>query len=75
LEAAEALPRALQRLNTELKVPTFAEFGIDKDVFHARVPEMAKAALASGSCNNNPRVPSQGEVEDLYRAIWAGGKF
>jgi hypothetical protein len=35
------------------------DFGIDSDVFHARVPEMAAAALASGSCHNNPLVPSQ----------------
>jgi alcohol dehydrogenase len=36
----------------------------------ASIPKMAKAALASGSPNNNPVVPTQQQVEDLYLRIW-----
>ena len=34
---------------------------------------MAAEALASGSPNNNPVVPSQGDVEQLYRDIYHAG--
>ena len=31
---------------------------------------MAEQALASGSPNNNPRVPNASEIVALYRAVW-----
>jgi len=31
---------------------------------------MAKQALASGSPNNNPRVPSIDEMISIYKEIW-----
>jgi alcohol dehydrogenase class IV len=31
---------------------------------------MAEQALASGSPQNNPRVPTAAEIVDLYKAIW-----
>jgi len=34
---------------------------------------MAQAALASGSPNNNPIVPTATEVEALYHEIWDVG--
>ena len=58
--------------NAELKVPTMAEFGISEERFRKAVPGMAAAALASGSPNNNPRVPTQEEIENLYHQIWDG---
>jgi alcohol dehydrogenase class IV len=33
---------------------------------------MAEQALASGSPNNNPRVPNANEIIALYRAVWTG---
>jgi alcohol dehydrogenase class IV len=33
---------------------------------------MAEQALASGSPNNNPRVPTSSEIVALYRAVWTG---
>ena len=32
---------------------------------------MATQALASGSPNNNPRIPTADEIETLYRQVWA----
>ena len=46
---------------------------VDAAAFDAAVPTMAREALASGSPANNPVVPSAGEVEALYRAIYAAG--
>mmetsp|Transcript_15596 Transcript_15596/g.47151 ORF Transcript_15596/g.47151 Transcript_15596/m.47151 type:complete len:393 (+) Transcript_15596:36-1214(+) len=67
---AAALPEALARLNEDLSVPTLAQFGVDKQTFLDLVPTMAKEALASGSPNNNPTVPSQADIEGLYRRIY-----
>ena len=34
------------------------------------VPESVVTALASGSPGNNPRIPSGGEIIDLYRRVY-----
>ena len=60
----------LKALNEELKVPTPEEFGIKKDHYMGLLNTMAEQALASGSPNNNPRVPSASEVIELYKKLW-----
>ena len=50
--------------------PTLAEFGVDKAEFDAIVETMAQQALASGSPNNNPRVPTIAEMVNLYQQLW-----
>ncbi|MBV9128859.1 MAG: iron-containing alcohol dehydrogenase, partial [Verrucomicrobia bacterium] len=69
-EAVGELVRNLHELNRKLKVPTPAEFGIERRAWEQSIPSMAQQALASGSPANNPRVPSESEVERLYREIW-----
>ena len=60
----------LRALNRELKVPTLEEFGVERDVYLDRLETMAKQALASGSPNNNPRIPEAAEVVELYKSLW-----
>ncbi|QUM81851.1 iron-containing alcohol dehydrogenase [Moritella sp. 5] len=60
----------LKALNVELNVPTPAEFGIEGAKYFDLLPTMAKQALASGSPNNNPRVPSIDEMIAIYKEIW-----
>jgi alcohol dehydrogenase class IV len=69
-EAVSELIRNLRELNMKLKVPTPAEFGIDRQAWEESIPSMVQQALASGSPANNPRIPLEGEIEGLYRAIW-----
>jgi len=69
-EAVSALVRDLHQLNRELKVPTPAEFGIERSAWEESIPSMVQQALASGSPANNPRVPSEEDIEELYREIW-----
>ncbi|KAA6435256.1 iron-containing alcohol dehydrogenase [Agrococcus sediminis] len=69
--AADALVAELRALAHELEVPTPASRGIEQALWEERVPVMAQQALASGSPNNNPRVPTAEQVEQLYRAIYA----
>lgn len=60
----------LTQLNTELKVPTLQELGIDPQRFERVVSIMAEQALASGSPGNNPRQPSIEDVIHVYRGLW-----
>jgi alcohol dehydrogenase class IV len=69
-EAVGELVRNLHELNRRLEVPTPAEFGIERRAWEESIPLMVQQALASGSPANNPRVPSESEVEWLYREIW-----
>jgi alcohol dehydrogenase class IV len=69
-EAVSELVRNLHQLNRKLKVPTPAEFGIDRRAWEVSIPSMVQQALASGSPANNPRVPSEAEIERLYLEIW-----
>ena len=60
----------LSALNEELNVPTPKEFGIDKKDFMNKLEIMAEQAVASGSPGNNPRVPSNMEIIDIYKLLW-----
>lgn len=68
--ANEKLLVELRALNQELQVPSMAEFGIDQAVFMKLRALMAEQALASGSPSNNPRVPDQAEMIELYEQVW-----
>ena len=71
-KAADLLIHALYRRNAELDVPTPKRFGIPEEQYFAKIPRMAEQALASGSPQNNPRVPTAEEIETIYRTCWDG---
>jgi alcohol dehydrogenase class IV len=60
----------LRRLNEDLKVPSPRAWGIDAARYEELLPVMASQALASGSPGNNPRVPTNDEIIDLYRRVY-----
>ena len=68
--AVEALIGALYRRNAELGVPSPRLYGIDRERYLAVIPQMTAQALASGSPQNNPRVPVAEEIEEIYREVW-----
>ncbi len=70
--AVERLIRALYRRNGELNVPSPKEFGIKEEEYAGLIPVMAAQALASGSPQNNPRVPTATEIEIIYGQCWEG---
>ncbi|MFV0453890.1 MAG: iron-containing alcohol dehydrogenase [Pseudomonas sp.] len=71
VEAAnDKLLGELRALNQELQVPSPAQFGIARERFFELRETMARQALASGSPGNNPRVPSEAEIIDLYETVW-----
>lgn len=71
LAAAELLAGSLQELNKRLSVPRLRDcVGVTFAEFERSVSKMAVDALASGSPQNNPVVPSQAEIEQLYLTCW-----
>lgn len=67
-QACAKLVEGLTQLNAELDVPTPSQLG------HSATSEMlelmAEQALASGSPQNNPRIPTGAEIVSLYDQIW-----
>jgi alcohol dehydrogenase class IV len=46
-------------------------YGIPEQKYFEAIPVMAAQALASGSPQNNPRIPTAEEIAQLYRQVWA----
>jgi alcohol dehydrogenase class IV len=66
--ACAKLVENLGVLNADLKVPSPSSLGL---IAAPKIFElMAKQALASGSPQNNPKVPTQEEIVQLYHNIW-----
>lgn len=70
-KANQNLIKGLEELNRSLKVPRLRDCkGVDKVKFNEVLQKMADDALASGSPQNNPRVPSKDEIVKLYQEAW-----
>jgi alcohol dehydrogenase class IV len=69
-DAVSKLVEGLFRRNEELEVPSPRSYGISEARYFELIPTMAMQALASGSPQNNPRTPTESEIEQLYRDIW-----
>jgi len=68
--ACGKLVEGLRRLNDDLRVPAPSAQGIDNEKYFSTLPIMAAQALASGSPQNNPRVPTVDDIVQLYKDIW-----
>jgi alcohol dehydrogenase class IV len=69
--AANRLVDELKQLCRDVQVPTPKDYGIDKSQWESLIPVMAQQALASGSPHNNPRIPTEAEIRDLYTEIYS----
>ena len=69
-EASKFAVEQIRNLCLELKIPNLKSWGIEQDKFESAISKMAVDALNSGSPGNNPRVPSQQEIEELYRTCY-----
>ena len=61
------LVEGLSKLNADLKVPKLSDCDISRLDLENQLGKMAKDALASGSPQNNPTVPDEMAISDLYR--------
>jgi 1,3-propanediol dehydrogenase len=69
-EMADELILEIKRLCRDLQIPNMKTWGIDKNKLNQAVAKMAADALASGSPGNNPRIPSQEELVQLYHVCY-----
>ena len=69
--ASSALVDALEQLNVDLEIPRLRDCrGTNEAIFRDSVQKMARDALASGSPQNNPRIPREKEIVALYDQAW-----
>jgi alcohol dehydrogenase len=69
--AAHALADGLEALNARLGIPRLGECpGMERERFERSLEKMAEDALASGSPQNNPVVPTAAQIVELYRRAW-----
>ncbi|MEM8500418.1 MAG: iron-containing alcohol dehydrogenase [Pseudomonadota bacterium] len=69
-DANRKLVDGLFQLCESLQVPSPRAYGIDQQEYAGSIETMSAQALASGSPANNPRVPTQQEIAELYRSVW-----
>jgi alcohol dehydrogenase class IV len=70
-ENSEALMEGLENLNKQLGIPKLRDVvKVDRSQFESHLRKMADDALASGSPQNNPVVPTAEEIVELYQEAW-----
>ena len=65
-EACSMLVDELKSMNKKMNVPNLQEYGVDFEKYEGLLPDMAKAAIASGSPGNNPTVFAEAKLIELY---------
>jgi alcohol dehydrogenase len=69
--AAARMVEGLEALNRRLEVPRLGELEqLEEERFVVTVAKMAADALASGSPERNPVVPTEEQIVDLYKEAW-----
>jgi alcohol dehydrogenase class IV len=69
--AGEKLVIGLTEMNKALNIPTLGTSGkLDRRKFEMYLEKMATDALASGSPQNNPIIPTMDEIVSLYQKAW-----
>jgi alcohol dehydrogenase class IV len=70
-ENSEALMEGLENLNAQLGIPRLRDvLKVERSQFESHLRKMAEDALASGSPQNNPVVPTAEEIVELYQGAW-----
>ena len=65
-DAAKKAVDLVAELISDIDIPSLAKLGIKKEKLKQLAPSMAKAAIDSGSPNNNPRIATGDEIIKLY---------
>ena len=69
-EAADFAINKVKKLCLDLNIPNLKDYGIDEEKFENLIEKMSADALKSGSPANNPKVPTQQEIVNLYRICY-----
>ncbi|TKJ35786.1 MAG: alcohol dehydrogenase [Planctomycetes bacterium B3_Pla] len=65
-ECCQMLIDRLIGLNRELEIPSPEAFGIDRASYDECIEKMTNDAAAAGSTDNNPIIPTAGQIKDIY---------
>ncbi|MFS0750575.1 iron-containing alcohol dehydrogenase [Oceanobacillus sp. 1P07AA] len=68
---AEIAVESVKQLCLELNIPNLEGWGINHTEFQQVISKMAEDAIASGSPDNNPRIPTKQEIEKLYQTCYS----
>ncbi|MCM3568249.1 iron-containing alcohol dehydrogenase [Neobacillus mesonae] len=69
-DAADIAVESVKKLCLNLNIPNLKNWGIDKKDFDLAIRKMTRDAINSGSPSNNPRVPTEKELEELYQICY-----
>lgn len=69
-EKSECFLKVIGGLCKECKIPSLAEYGIDKEVYFKVTDKMAEDALASGSPQNLKKRVCKEDIINLYHNLW-----
>ncbi|MGG1576086.1 iron-containing alcohol dehydrogenase [Fictibacillus sp. NRS-1165] len=67
---AQKIIDEIKALCVELSIPNLKGWGIIEDLFLQNLEKMARDALESGSPGNNPKVPDEIELMELYKLCY-----
>jgi len=72
--AAGKLLDWLFEINQDLEVPSPPAYGIDEAGWFGLMETMAEQCVASGSHANNPKVPDEATIVELYKQVWGANR-
>src|SRR5699024_8951302 len=56
----------ITKMIENLNIPTISEWGVNETEFKESLDKMTKDAFLSGSPQNNPVIPNDGQIKELY---------
>ncbi|MFV8828937.1 iron-containing alcohol dehydrogenase [Alkalihalobacterium sp. APHAB7] len=69
-DLADRFVKEVKKLCHDLNIPNMKEWGIEQPALEKVIHKMAQDAVASGSPANNPKVPEEHEIIELYYACY-----
>lgn len=69
-EASKKFLSAVEKICTELEIPTLKEFGVNKDEFLKVIDKMSSDAMDSGSPQNTRKTVTLEDIKGIYKKLW-----
>lgn len=69
-ELAQLAITSIKDMCKYMKIGNLKQWGIEEQAYYQAIPKMAEDALASGSPDNNPKIPTLEELMELYKIAY-----
>jgi len=74
-ELVDSLTNLIQEFNKKMSIPlTLKEYGIDEEVFKAKVDLIAERAVGDACTGSNPRQINKDEMKKIFECVYYGNK-